>query len=239
MASKLKRPFKTDLDPKQSLEVYGLAVIPTGLSAVQLESLLNAFFEHLRTSPEFRDNPDIPIHERDFVLGGFAALNIPSFFHNLLARDMREKCMAALLQSGVLSFKEGQQLEMMFDRFMFRRPNKRPCAESMHRDMSPTALPDDRIFGGWLQMSSEPSFFSCCPETHDGKNGQDAQCGFSKIAKTDHGKYRVPDPNGAHDGWKLVEVPPGAFLLFDHSIVHEVLPTLASSLMICLFFLFV
>jgi len=69
------------------------------------------------------------------TLGGFAAINYPTFFHHPKVRVWRKQIFARALQLQL--FDPNMYVAMGFDRMMYRLPTQAPSAENMHRDISP------------------------------------------------------------------------------------------------------
>lgn len=148
-----------------------------------------------------------------YPLGGFSAYGNPSSFHNMTVRDIREKSYNVV--SPLLSeYSPSHMKHMIIDRLLVRPPGRKMSKETWHRDEAATSKDDDVIFGGWINLNDEPSFFSCVPTSHIGVVGHG---GFSKL---DDDQKRMYTHNKV-----LVKIPPGYILVFNEKIVHEVLPT--------------
>jgi len=146
------------------------------------------------------------------VLGGFAAINYPTFFHHPKVRVWREQIFARALQLEL--FDPNMYVAMGFDRMLFRLPSQAPGAESMHRDISPLDTKGD-IYGGWFNMTTESQFIRCAPGTHndDPKGGG---AGFAKITD-DAEKLRYKGL------MQTIEIKPLHVMMFNQKLVHEIL----------------
>jgi hypothetical protein len=149
-------------------------------------------------------------------LGGFAAYGNPSSFHNPTVRDLRTKAygiIAPSLDKLIERKGEDYKKEMVIDRLVIRPKGRTPSSESWHRDEAPDAATGDVVLGGWWNLDDNVSKFSCVPKSHLGVDGH---CGFSRItSKEDIAAFTKKKT--------LVSIPPGAIILFNEKIVHEVL----------------
>ena len=205
--------YESWLYAQSTLENEGVVVIksPLVLSSLRAETR-EAFKQHIRESPEFRDpNPDDPTWKPQ--LGGFAAMANPSSFHHENVRKLREMFMSVMLDADVLPMK-GRKLEKPFDRLMYRVVGEKPKAESMHRDEAIMAQDGDTIFGGWVNLDDSSQYFSCAPKTHKEVGGKNK--GFAKIASKEEQEFYRPQ-------FRRIEIPPGCILVFYERLVHEVL----------------
>lgn len=147
-----------------------------------------------------------------FVLGGFSALGNAESFHNLFVRQLREWCMSHLMTHIFTNYKD-YNVEQIIDRMMYRPIGFTPSRESWHRDESPNAKQDDKMFGGWLNLNSQNQYFSALPKTHQDVHGHK---GFATIRdKKEKKQY--------NNKKKIVTIPPGHILVFYENIIHEVL----------------
>ena len=160
-------------------------------------------------------------HDPIYVLGGFAAFGNPSSFHNPLVRKIRLKCRAEAMKLFRIMSKNSwhhlDRLEMLWDRFMFREKGQSPSAETWHRDVIPGKKINewDEVFGGWVNLDSQPQYFSCLLGSHLGVKLSELTSGFATIPKKDvptFNKYKT-----------RIEVPPGHMIIFPQYILHEVL----------------
>lgn len=170
----------------------------------------NGFDSHLKNSPEFK-NVDMVDPTWQPVLGAFSALGNPSSFHSPFLRETREKVMAELMLKRVLPMR-GRNLEQLFDRILFRRKGQYIEGESLHRDSASKALPDDDIFGGWLNMGDMDQHLSCVPGTHIGV--PNSQNGYDTLSLEEVKRYKPQ--------LVKVTVPAGHLLVFYEKMVHEV-----------------
>jgi hypothetical protein len=178
--------------------------------------------------PEFDQN-FIQKWRLPYVLGGFAAYGNPSSFHNSFVKNLRKLVKEKVIKNGV--FKRylkrinknpsSYKMELLFDRMLHRYGTQKPNAESVHRDITPpTHLHvGDVVFGGWLNLSHEPQSFSCVPASHlpchvapDTRDKPDA--GFMKLKDDEIIKFR--------NLLESVSVPAGHLLIFNQTMVHEV-----------------
>lgn len=187
----------------------GYIVIP---SSAPVDWLVALFDESVSHYPDLQlDNLEIAP-----VGGGFSALANPYSFHNKATRDIRRIYIHDVRDYlHTLFTDENTRIENLIDRTVHRPPGVKPTSESWHRDASenPVDFATDIIFGGWMNTSRSPQFFSCVPGTHnDPLNGM---TGFAKIGKSEHASLKQRR--------RLVEVPPGSILLFNEKLIHEVL----------------
>lgn len=216
----------------QTLFRDGVVTVPC-IEPSEVDALHAQFLHVLRTLPELRDDKN----EEDIVpaLGGFGALGLPSSFHHPFIRRLRstvydrmvpffQQVIAALpdlptyVPDSFLSYKP-YGIEQLIDRVQLRQPGTSTTPESFHRDTSVygpgcNGADGDVMFGGWLNLDSQPQFFSCVKGTH--KPGRNDGHGFSSITDASEKKaYK--------EASKVVTVPPGEVIIFFSNIVHEVL----------------
>lgn len=199
----------------------GFVVIPV-LDAGLIRIFRDAFIATMTGFPEFRRHPDDPTKtvdgrvfgEKDsnVVMGGFGAFGNPASFHNPFVRNLR-----ILLRHAVISvFRDlcGDRpvyIEQLFDRMCLRPAGTTVSKEQWHRDLNPTALDGDAVFGGWINLDNEETqFFSCAPGTHTAQTGLAGKNGFQR-------DERPASP-------EKVEIPPGHLLIFYQRLLHEVHP---------------
>lgn len=70
-----------------------------------------------------------------------------------------------------------------------------------------------QVYGGWINLDDVPQFFSCVLGSHTSVNHGG---GFVKVSKQQAAHIR------ANKLCTLVEVPPGAILVFNENLIHEV-----------------
>ncbi len=111
------------------------------------------------------------VSKHELVKGGFAALGTPSSFHNSLVREQRMQVHPIAV--GVLralvtrdDFPRHTRVCQEIDRLLIRPAGMSPSAEMWHRDSSPAASAGDIVFGGWLNLDTQPQQFSCQLRTH-------------------------------------------------------------------------
>ena len=112
-------------------------------------------------------------------------------------------------------------LEQFMDRMTIRVPGEKPSAESWHRDESKVASGDDKVFSGWVNLDSDPQYFSCVPGSQ--YKNTTSHNGFAKIPKSQHAECKARSIK--------VVIPPGHILVFYETIIHEVLSKKARVLM--------
>lgn len=179
------------------------------LTAEETKEARNNFLSALERSPEFK-NFDARSSLQP-VLGGFAAMGNPSSYHDPFFRQMAEIATQKVFADDILPVK-GRRVEKCFDRSTLRRKGQKPTAESLHRDESATAHPDDHMFGGWINLDGSPQLLRCCPGSHKGVTGNK---GFA----------RITDPWEKvfwYERLKKVHIPPGHMLVFYERLVHDV-----------------
>ena len=189
----------------------------------RLPKMRKEFDNELKNFREF--TPDA----QDYILGGFSALGNPSSFHNMFARTLRKYAMAEVfyLFKAMIAKMPGNEwkLEQTIDRMLYRLPGKSTSAEAFHRDEAVFALPEDKVFGGWINLNSFPQYFSCVPRTHTEVKGHS---GFNKIKdKGAIAKYKKEK--------KSIEIPAGHIMIFYENMVHEVLSKRTTETMYRLF----
>ena len=138
-----------------------------------LQQLRNEFLEECKQFQEFTTN-------NKFVLGGFGAIGVASSFHNLFIRKIRLKTYKTI-KDKLHIVHNGKNIEMFFDRMMYRPKVAQPTKELWHRDLTPNSLKNDIIIGGWLNLDSEPQYFSCIPGSHNDKFKNKQYFPFLKI----------------------------------------------------------
>lgn len=170
-----------------------------------------------------------------YVLGGFGALGSPGSFHNPFVRALRLRCLVVVSSWLKPICLPDDNIEMIPGRMLFRPIGVSPSAEMWHRDESPNALSatvsvddngttivsgrGDHIFGGWINLGTTPHYFSCVLGTHLPEVNQSARTGttgFSRIGRAEIAAGRYKERRS------LVEVAPGAIVLFYENIIHEV-----------------
>jgi hypothetical protein len=196
------------------LKINGYTVIPL-IAPDKVELRRKQFTDAITSGPEYIDAS--AVIERGGVMGGFSALATSTSFHHPFIRSLR---LSAIPVARGLVFddimKEGDHLEALVDRALYRPPGKKVSGESWHRDESSAALPGDVIYGGWVNLDDYNHELSCVPETHKDVHGNK---GFAKIPKTEHAELKRRSIR--------VQVPPGCMLIFVESMIHEVLSSVA------------
>ena len=199
--------------PYESLARFGFAVV--GPIPGDLTQYRREFDRTIVGFPEFVGTDA----RSKYVLGGFSAYGNPASFHNELVRTLREVCMHLVIREifqDMFRRLPGEfNLEQVVDRMMKRLQGLAPTKESWHVDNSVGTLPDDTVFGGWLNLDDTPQYFSCIPGSQGAAefDGSGFVC-FDKRDKEMMGFFR-----GASE---RVAVPPRCVLVFDERLVHEV-----------------
>tara|TARA_X000001036_G_scaffold123478_1_gene116973 strand:- start:201 stop:1361 length:1161 start_codon:yes stop_codon:yes gene_type:complete len=208
--------------PQERLKREGVVLVPTALVDDRRRAeTQQAFYQHIRDSPEFL-NPDPENLHWKPSLGGFAGMGNPSSFHHPFVRTLREQMLATVLDADVLPL-EGRSLEKVYDRLIFRNPGDTPGYESMHRDEAETALDGDVVLGGWVNLDDHVQYFSCAPRTHTEVGNQNK--GFARITSPEEqAHYRAR--------FQRIAIFPGYMIVFYERIVHEVLATTATRRML-------
>jgi hypothetical protein len=194
------------------LETYGYAVVPCLVEEARSGKLKEQMRSALSEMPEFVDPKNMVLTGERFVQGGFAALGNPSSFHHTFVRKIRKKAYDVMVRevfTDFLAADPGLKLEQVIDRLMFRRASQKPSRESWHRDESSDALPNDEIFGGWINLDEYEHYFSGCPGTHT-------------EVKSNRGFARIKDPKPYIAKKQLIRIPPGHVFIFNERMVHEV-----------------
>jgi len=181
----------------------GVVVIPA-LSPDELQAY-NAHFQYAMTQfPEYLHTP-----ETVYVLGGFGAFGNPASFHHPAVRHLRYRLMSTAIPLFT-AIAPGMYIEQLFDRTSVRRKGTAPSAELWHRDKSPTT---DTVLGGWVNLDlNNTQNFSCVPGTH---NEVVTGAGFEKFTPEEGREFK--------ERRKLIECPPGHWIVFNQHLVHEVL----------------
>lgn len=204
------------------LEKEGWVVIPCLGEKVSMFKHNIDFKNALSIMPEFKGGRPLQML-RDgtpFVKGGMAALGNPSSFHNSYVRNIRQWAHNAALKQVFLPILQKDKrllFEQDIDRMLFRRPPAKPGAESWHRDESLNAKEGDTIYGGWINLDTEPQYFSGCPKSHLEPDAMRRNQGFAKIDKKDYDRYKAMR--------KKITIAPGDIFIFYERMVHEVLPS--------------
>jgi hypothetical protein len=169
-------------------------LIRTGITSIQiydtkeLPKLQQQFDETLLNFPEYKKNND---ENRVYVLGGFAALGNPSSYHNEYVRNMRKIGRSKVVdifkpyieKYHDTNLKTGYNLEMLYDRMMFRLKGMSPSAETLHRDVMKGNIIEinDELFGGWINLDTKPQYFSCIQGSHLNIIQKEIDSGFSTL----------------------------------------------------------
>lgn len=197
----------------QDLYTNGIAVLTDTWLSQNIQKHEAAFDAMIAAMPEFKGEPT------QHVFGSFSALGNPSSFHNPYIRQVRQWTMShtvPLLQQYQKLIGENYNLEQLPDRVLYRPSNVTPDKESWHRDES-DANPADAIFGGWLNFNQQPQYFSCVLGSHLLKI-KAGEKGFNLLTPEEKAHY-AKSPSR-----RRIVIPPGALLIFNETIVHEIIP---------------
>lgn len=161
-----------------------------------------------------------------YCLGGFAALANPASFHAPIIRKLRGACLGAAVRGAfrrALAEDTDIKLEVLFDRLMIRQPWQKPAAEAWHRDLTPEPIkkPGDRIYGGWLNLDTEPQYFSHVPGTH-AVVAQVAGRTDDVVKPAGHHRCTAEESTEYATKKKRLVVPPGHLIIFSQDIIHEI-----------------
>lgn len=184
-----------------------------------------------RTWPLFNHNAK-PIDEMEFVAGGFGALANPGSLHSAGVREVRLGVQQAVLQKllPIMDDMGATRYQALFDRLMWRLPGKKPSAEVWHRDLSPWTKENNIVLGGWYNCSEYDQKFSCVPGTQvEGARLATNASGFSSL------KPDAEERRALRSVAQTVIIPPGAVLVFDQTLVHEVVSRKVSHLITRMF----
>ena len=148
-----------------------------------------------------------------FVLGGFGALGNPSSFHNMFVRKIR----LIVYEKTKELFKtvyNDKNIEVFFDRMLFRKAGESPSRENWHRDITPNLEFNDIVYGGWLNLDDKSNYFSCIPGSHQKETNT---TGFVKIKKDEFSELNKKK--------EKIEILPGHIILFNQNTIHEIMAT--------------
>jgi len=210
----------------ESLVRYGVMTIKV-YDQTQVKSIREELKETIATFPEYLRDPKDPSknsagRKMAYVLGGFGALGNPASFHNTCVRKIRIKSREKVYNNFMKLYSQ-QNLEMLFDRLLFRQKSQKPGSDLWHRDViaNNLVLENDELFGGWINLSENDQEFSCIPSSHLGIRLNTLQEGFATIPQDDISKV---------SGFKqTIKIKPGHMILFPQYILHEVLNKQAPS----------
>jgi hypothetical protein len=170
-----------------------------------------------------------------FVGGGFAALNNPSSFHNQFVRSLRMHVHGMAIFRDLFGMGPGgnnegaTHLEQVIDRMLIRQTDQSPGEDFWHRDIALGTNPNDRVFGGWVNLNNTEQAFSCVPgsSAEERVHTPNDPFGFAKIAEDDHYKCVARS-------YKVM-IPPGHMIVFNEDTIHEVMPSHTNERMLRLF----
>jgi hypothetical protein len=126
------------------------------------------------------------------------------------ARDVLQACLEA---HGL------QRVEMLFDRLMVRPRGVLPQRESAHVDHCMAARPEDVVLGGWINLDTEPQWFTglpgrFLPRPTDTRKRKRGEHGFRLFSKEEQ-KVLMSQ-------MERICIPPGHLLLFNECMIHAV-----------------
>lgn len=216
-----------EVDAANALLHYGVLVLKDKEFVDNKDAIKDAFNKSIEGMPEFtadykkRARGNAP--DTQFIHGGFAALGNASSFHNEFVRRLRQVAMSrvALVASKIAEFSNDPTewvFEQIIDRMLYRASDFSPQTDAWHMDLPAAASklkPKDEklVFGGWYSVGRDQEF-SCWPESHL-HSKTDAQDGFNVLQP-----YQKDIANTHKVG---IKVPAGHILIFDESIVHQVI----------------
>lgn len=196
-ANRLKR------DGYLVLPVFGPAQVAQ--KRRELNEALRGFTEYTGLSATPLDD-NVPL-----VNGGFGALGNPSSFHCKFTREMRRIAHETVLHHRAIPVPYGCYLSQVFDRLMVRKSPQVASSESWHRDRAVRPLgAKEALYGGWIALDDQ--IFSGIPRTHLKTNPGG---GFSALSDADR-KIIAAHPKSP------IPVPAGHMLIFNETMIHEV-----------------
>ena len=200
-------------EKRQELFHQGVTVIPI-LDCLTLSTFHEQFLQEVKTFPEYIDENEPRVY------GSFGALGNPASFHNPTVRKLRMGMMeyARYLFRKFPAMTSDQlwkqaNIEQLIDRMSIRRTSTQVPKETWHRDIASNKNDNDEIFGGWINLDvDQTQYFSCILKSHrsqdfKGESGFQRSSFESNLLQSDH---------------RIVEVPPGSWIIFYQNIIHEV-----------------
>ena len=169
-----------------------------------LADLRRQFREAIASFPEYCDGADRSI------LGGFGAFGVPSSFHGAFARQLRQAVNGPGERGLHSLMAPDEYIHQLYDRIRYRPAGVTFSGESWHRDVASShlsILPDDAIYGGFVNFNDYPVHFTCVPGSSL-RHGDATSTGFARAEKPTPERVRV------------LEVSPGWMILFRQSILH-------------------
>ena len=189
--------------PAYQLATAGYAVIRV-FTPAQVAAKRRELDAALGTFPEYAVPPSLE-DATPLVGGGFGALCTPSSFHAPWVREMRRVALETVLSREAIPVPDGFYLSQAFDRLMVRKAGQIPTNETWHRDTAGRPLPRGAaLYGGWIALDDQ--VFSCIPGTQLAVN---PGVGFAKLKVDSRDRHVVP-------------VPAGYMLIFNETLMHEV-----------------
>lgn len=201
----------------QNLKENGYAIINPKIDRQVLSQWQTTFLDCI-----FRNSQFFNKDAEDGILGGFSAFATPDSFHHPFVRFLRlqaEEAMSDFFAAFMtLIGMADSNLQVLFDRAMYRKQGKLVTAESGHRDECVFAQEGDHIFGGWFNIDHTTQHFLCVPGTHVGSN---KHSGFAPLTKAEAAYYNSKK--------QTIVVPSGSILIFYENMVHFVANTKAKT----------
>lgn len=245
----------------RALNKYGVVVVPVYATSEARQRWEDRVWAALDEMPEYK----VKGKTAHRVLGGFGAYGNPSSFHHPTIQTLRQRVKKNISMplfralAHELKMDSQTRLEMLFDRVCVRyKKFKGIGGENWHRDIYDGPKYDlrelpktlnggrdlDDIFGGWLNLSDQPTYFMGLVQSHRGTAAQRAQekgGGFERLSNAEiraqqveerlekQGKFGNPEgaarrrigaatvtPEG------FIEVPPGHMVIFYQRLLHAV-----------------
>lgn len=158
--------------------------------------------------PEFKQEAFTPMDT--YVLGSFGAYGNPASFHNPFVRSIRDMVHPEGKKAlrHIYGEHSGKMFHQLYDRMCKRPAGSSYQGEAWHRDVASgfeALLPEDHIWGGWLNLDSSQQLFTCVLNSAV-PFGQ----GFAR---------QGPPPER---DITTVKIDPGWMILFRQDILHTV-----------------
>lgn len=173
----IQLPFSYDLtklayhELAEELFINGYVVFPI-YNKKKCEELVNKFKKTEKEFREYEHNIPLGTKKNPYVLGGFGAYGNPSSFHNEFVREIRKdkikqipifgELMKLAEEKGKISDAKKYKVAELMDRMCRRITGTSTTKESYHKDLIPKGRDTDFTIGGWIQLSSDTSFFFLC-----------------------------------------------------------------------------
>jgi len=234
------------------LNKYGAVSVPVFTNDLSRQKWENMVWEALDEMPEYVKHGKTTQR----VLGGFGALGNPSSFHHPTMQQLRlniHKTTVKPLFRALAVHKEmsrDTRIETLLDRVCIRCKDFGTVSkEQWHRDVYdgpkfnlrklPKTLHDgktsDEIFGGWLNLSDQDTFFIALAGSHSSETAMRAQKkggGFATLSDVEIKNQNVKERLKAQANMKIGTmntdprgyfiIPPGHMLIFYQRLLHSV-----------------